>query len=154
MSIHQMGHRVICDGKFKDEAGEFQPCGAELHPNTRAVINKAGVMGHHCELCYDPEKTAATARRLNLTEEAQLRELSVAERSKLVADMDAKEAADRAVEAEKQQRQVKLANQIQALKANADGEWPVEGVKEPFSTRKEAVDFLTKKSKNGGWPPA
>lgn len=152
MSRHNLGHQIVCDGKYKGEDGSAALCGAELHPGTQAVINKVGIMGHFCELCYDPAKAEALAKRLDMTM-AELHETAPADLRKQIADLEKKEADQRAADAEKQRRQVELANKVQALKPDDDGKWPVEGVKEPFDSKKDAVDFLTKKSKNGGWPP-
>ena len=61
-------HTIICDGKYHD-GEEVIPCEKELHPGTHAVINKVGVLGHHCDFCHDPLKTQQLAKDLGYSED-------------------------------------------------------------------------------------
>lgn len=140
------GHKIICDGKYTDEAGELVPCGKTLHSGTVAQINKIGILGHHCEFCHDPSKTAALCERLDVTEE-ELRKMSEEERKRAIIDADKKDGEAAAAAKRKQERDAAVA----ALKPNEEGKWPVGS--ELFETKKDAIDFLNGKAKNGGWPP-
>lgn len=144
--LQSLGHRIVCDGKYVNDSGTLVPCGVELHPGTIAQISKDGVLGHHCEFCHDPQKTVALAKRLDVSSQ-ELREMTAKDRSAALAAADKREADQLAAQKRKQE----LDAAISGLKPDADGKWPVG--KELFESKKEAVEFLTGKAKNGGWPP-
>lgn len=95
MAKISQGHKIICDGKFRDKPGDqFTTCGVELHPDARLIINKVGVLGHHCEFCHDPGRTVAAAVALGIPESTLREKYSLASAEKAVAD---KIAADKAI---------------------------------------------------------
>lgn len=155
-----LGHKIVCDGSFQDAKGNRVPCEEELHPETRAVINKAGVLGHHCSLCADPAATAILADKLGVPE-YKLRKMSdeQIENARKTADERDKQIADNAV------KNGEIDTLIANLAAEKDGSWVVFG--KPYETKKAAIEALEnerpdpvkmpKKNGNGNgsaWPPA
>lgn len=92
-------HKVICDGKFT-VGNKIVMCNAELHPETKAVINRNGILGHHCDFCHDPARTALLATKLGKTE-PQLRKMGWEAVVEASDAMDAKASDDAAKAQEK-----------------------------------------------------
>ena len=94
----ERGVSIICDGSYRDADGKLVPCGEELHPQTHAIVNKVGIMGHHCAWCQDPAATAAMAEALGYSQEELRSRYKSMEAARM--DLDEKKAeADKAAAA-------------------------------------------------------
>lgn len=89
------GTAILCDGSYLDSGSDERlSCCEELHPSHNAIINKIGVLGHHCSFCHDPEKTDSVAKTLGLSqEELRDRYKSLPAAEKAAAEKLAKEKA-------------------------------------------------------------
>lgn len=69
MAKIDLGSKIVCDGHYIDSDGKRVHCERELPAGTHAIVNRVGVMGHHCEMCHDPERTKAIAAGLGISTE-------------------------------------------------------------------------------------